>query len=73
MSAAKIQWTPEFEWSRSPAKEDRAGAVARDGADAASRLQPTDFETERIAIVPLGALRILDGKFLRGMSEAARA
>jgi hypothetical protein len=58
-----------LEWVRSPAKEDRADAVARDGADATSWLQPTDLEAEGIAIVALGALHVVDRELRRGMSE----
>jgi hypothetical protein len=57
-----------FEWADSPAKENR-DVSARDSADIASGIQPTNLEAERIAVVLLGSLHVLNREFRRGMAE----
>ena len=57
-----------LEWAASSAKENR-DVIARDGADIATWIQPTNLEAERIAVVPLRALHVLNRELWHGWGE----
>jgi hypothetical protein len=57
-----------FEWTHPLAKEDRE-VVAGHGADFSPGVEPADFESEHVAVVPLSSLHILDRKLRRRMTE----
>ena len=57
-----------FEWAASPAKENR-DVIARDGADIASWIQPSNLNAERIAVMLLSPLHVLNRELRRGMGE----
>ena len=57
-----------FKRAASSAKENH-GVVARDGADIASRILPTNLEAECVAVMLLSSLHVLNREFRRGLPE----
>ena len=57
-----------FEWAVSFAKEYRHGRT-RDGTDIASWIQPTNLEAERIAVMLLSPLHVLNRELRHGWGE----
>jgi hypothetical protein len=62
-----------LKWVLCSAKEDRE-MIARDRTEFASSMQPADFETQRVAVMLLRPLDVLDWKLRRrrpkGRSQA---